>query len=123
MTAALNSPYLPTRKIVLDILVLVAYLNDHEHFQRVIAALETLSTANNEPATPFAYWFKTWETALHGRGRLGTLVGASEDIKKHGGVDPSLNDYTVCHSPNLCERESHRRHLTGYQPPCSEYAL
>lgn len=26
---------------------------------------------------------------------MGTVVGASEEIKKHGASDPSLNDYTV----------------------------
>ena len=61
----------------------------------VVSALESLSAANNEAGNPYAYWFKSLETALAGRGKMGTLVGASDEVKRHGGIDPSLNDYAV----------------------------
>ena len=32
---------------------------------------------------------------LGGRGRMGSLVGASEEIRRNAGMDSSLNDYTV----------------------------
>ena len=62
----------------------------------VVSALEALSAANNEAGNPYGYRFKSLESVLAGRGKMGTLVGASDEVKRHGGIDPSLNDYTVC---------------------------
>lgn len=61
-----------------------------------MAALQTLSDDNHESGGCYAFWFKSFEQALIGRGKMGTLVGASEEVKRHGGPDPSLNEYTVC---------------------------
>lgn len=63
--------------------------------QQVIDALTTLSETNHEHGSCYTFWFKSFEQALVGRGRMGTLVGASDEIKRHGGVDTSLNEYTV----------------------------
>jgi cytokinesis protein len=35
------------------------------------------------------------EQSLSGRGKMGSLVGASEEVKRAGGIDSSLNDYAV----------------------------
>lgn len=35
------------------------------------------------------------EQALSGRGKMGSLVGASEEVRRAGGVDSSMNDYAV----------------------------
>lgn len=35
------------------------------------------------------------EQSLSGRGKMGSLVGASEEVKRTGGVDSSLNEYAV----------------------------
>ena len=61
----------------------------------VVAALETLSSSNNESGGPYEYWFKSMEQSLSGRGKMGSLVGASEDVKKAGGLESNLNDYAV----------------------------
>lgn len=95
IASSLNTPHLPTRKILLDVLCFLDYYQDGQVHHLVIAALEALSAANNEGGNPYAYWFKSLETALSGRGKMGTLVGASDDVRRHGGVDTSLNDYTV----------------------------
>lgn len=95
IASALNTPNLPTRKLLLDLLCFLEYYNDGQCHNLVISALEALSSANNEAGNPYAFWFKSLESALAGRGKMGTLVGASDEVKRHGGVDPSLNDYTV----------------------------
>lgn len=64
----------------------------------MLGALELLSTVNNEPSTCYAFWFKSLESALAGRGKMGTLVGASEEIRKNGGIESSLNDYAVSYA-------------------------
>lgn len=95
IASALNTPHLPTRKLLLDLLCFLEYFNDSQCHNLVVSALEALSATNNEAGNPYAYWFKSLEVALAGRGKMGTLVGASDEVKKHGGIDPSLNDYTV----------------------------
>ncbi|KAJ8469007.1 hypothetical protein ONZ51_g9273 [Trametes cubensis] len=95
IASALNTPNLPTRKLLLDLLCFLEYYNDGQCHNLVISALEALSSANNEAGNPYAFWFKSLESALAGRGKMGTLVGASDEVKRHGGVDPSLNDYTL----------------------------
>lgn len=64
-------------------------------FPLVINGLEALSTANNEAGTSYAYWFKSMEQSLSGRGVMGSLVGASDEVRR-GGPDSSMNDYAVC---------------------------
>jgi cytokinesis protein len=66
----------------------------------VIAGLEALSASNNEGSGCYDYWFKSMESSLSGRGKMGSLVGASEEVKRTAGVDSSLNEYAV--SKLLC---------------------
>ncbi|KAJ7938156.1 armadillo-type protein [Mycena leptocephala] len=95
VASSLNTPHLPTRKLLLDLLSFLAYWNDGEAHSLVVAALEALSSANNEGDGCYDYWFKSMELSLSGRGKMGRLVGASEEVKKTGGIDNNLNEYTV----------------------------
>jgi cytokinesis protein len=98
ITSSLNTPHIPTRRIILDILVGVAYWDKGEKGEKlpqVISGLEALSMANNEPDGCFSYWFKSLENSLAGRGKMGSLVGASDEVRQGGGNDSSLNDYAV----------------------------
>jgi cytokinesis protein len=96
VASSLNTPHLPTRKLVLELLCFLSYWNEGYAHPLVVIALEALSSANNEPNSCYAYWFKSLEHALSGRGKMGSLVGASEEVRKAGGPDSSLNDYAVC---------------------------
>ena len=77
------------------------YQYDGEYQQNVLSGLENLSTSNNEGSDPFSYWFKSMETSLTGRGKMGSLVGASDEVKRAGGTESSLNDYAVREQPIL----------------------
>lgn len=79
----------------MEVLCFLTYKNDGEALGLVVSALETLSTSNNEGNDPYGYWFKSMEQALSGRGKMGSLVGASEEVKRAGGLESSLNDYAV----------------------------
>jgi cytokinesis protein len=94
VASSLNTPHVPTRKLLLDLLSFMVYWDKGQAYPLVVAALEALSTANNESGC-YGYWFKSMEAALSGRGKMGSLVGASEEVRKAGGVDSSLNDYAV----------------------------
>ncbi|THH08533.1 hypothetical protein EW145_g2635 [Phellinidium pouzarii] len=85
-------------------------------------ALEALSTANNESG-PYVYWFHSLESILLGRGKMGSLVGASEEIRKNAGMDSSLNEYAQAnllvihgvldHIDDLDLRIHHRTQMEG----------
>ena len=95
MASSLNTPHLPTRKLLLELLCFFVYWNDdYQACFLVVAALDALSISN-ESAGCYTYWFKSMEAALAGRGKMGSLVGASEEVRKAGGIDSSLNEYAV----------------------------
>ncbi|PPQ65095.1 hypothetical protein CVT24_003056, partial [Panaeolus cyanescens] len=94
IASSLNSPYIPTRKIILEILIYLAVSRNAEAHPQVLAALETLSISNNDTHGSFDYWFKSMEQSLSGRGKMGSLVGASEEVRK-AGSDGILNDYAL----------------------------
>ena len=79
----------------MEVLCFLTYRNEGEALDLVIAGLENLSSSNNEGNDPYGYWFKSMEQALSGRGKMGSLVGASEEVRRAGGVESSLNDYAV----------------------------
>ncbi|KAH9830929.1 uncharacterized protein C8Q71DRAFT_716099 [Rhodofomes roseus] len=95
MTASLNSPHLLTKKIIVDVLTGLTLFEHGQMAPLVLEALESLSTSNGEPASSYAYWFKSLESLVSGRGKMGTRVGASEEVKKNAGQDASLNEYAV----------------------------
>lgn len=96
ITSALDTPHLPTRRLLLDILVFLVYWNDGANYQTVITGLESLSEDNDEAGNAYAYWFKSLQTVLAGRGKMGSKVGASEDFKRNGGEpDGLLTEYLV----------------------------
>lgn len=81
--------------MLVELLSFLVYWNDGEALNLVISALETLSSNNEQEHTPYAYWFQNMETILSGRGKMGSLVGASEDVRKNAAMDGSVNDYAV----------------------------
>ena len=95
IASSLTSPHLPTRKSLLELLCFLTYWNDGEAYGLVLTALEALSASHNEGGGCYDSWFKSLEHSLSGRGMMGSLVGASEEIKRTGGIDSSLNEYAV----------------------------
>lgn len=91
---SLATPHIPTRKVILEILTYFAANNEGEFQPLVVSALEALSATQNESGC-YQYWFRALETTLAGRGKMGSLVGASDEVKKSGAVEASLNEYAV----------------------------
>jgi cytokinesis protein len=113
MASSLNTPHLPTRKLLLDLLSFLVYWNDGEAHYLVVAALEALSLSNDGLSSCYDYWFKSMEAALSGRGLWGSLVGASDEVRKAGGIDSSLNEYAV-RSRDISNISSWHAHIDGY---------
>ena len=107
IVSSLNSPHLPTRKLICEVLLSIIYVNKQDALALVFPALESLTRSNEDPKvkngpedrrnTPgyYDYWFKSLESALLGRGKMGSLVGASEEVRKGSGHDSSLQEYAV----------------------------
>ncbi|PSS22665.1 hypothetical protein PHLCEN_2v3031 [Hermanssonia centrifuga] len=96
ISSALNTPHLATRRLVLDVLVFLVYWNDGQACNLVVNGLEMLSKDNQENGGCYSYWFKSLRAVLSGRGRMGSLVGASLDFRRHGReVDASLTEYLM----------------------------
>ncbi|TFK46436.1 hypothetical protein OE88DRAFT_920438 [Heliocybe sulcata] len=93
MTSALSSPHIATRKLIMDLLVFFLYYDDSRGYRAVIEALIELSKAENEAPTPFAYWFKSWEKTMLGRGKMGSAVAASKEVREAG--NDGLSEYTI----------------------------
>lgn len=86
-------------------LTFIAYYEDGQGHSLVISALEAL----NDGGSCYEFWFKSLEQALSGRGKMGSLVGASEEVRR-AGMDSSLNEYAVCLFHVKCQK----CHLTGH---------
>lgn len=86
--------HIPSRRLVAEILIFLCYYNNGIAHESVLKAMDALSAANNETGR-YDYWFQSLSATLSGRGKMGSLVGASEDVKKHGGTEAALNEYAV----------------------------
>jgi hypothetical protein len=53
-----------------------------EALNLITGALEVVSVENSAGNSPYAYWFASFEKSISGRGKMGSLVGASEEVRK-----------------------------------------
>ncbi|GJE96459.1 hypothetical protein PsYK624_126560 [Phanerochaete sordida] len=97
ITSALSIPHLPTRRLVLDILIFLVYWNDGAGCEMVVRGLEALSEDNDEPGGCYAFWFTSLHALLAGRGKmLGSPVGASPDFRRAGAASEAhLTEYLM----------------------------
>lgn len=95
IASSLNSPRLASRKLVVEVLTFLAY-RVPETLNLVTGALETVSITNNVGTSPYAYWFASFERSISGRGKMGSLVGASEEVRKNAATESNINEYAVC---------------------------
>lgn len=90
---SLVSPPIQTRKLVCEILAFLCHVDLPKGQELVLKAMEKLKDHRREYAR-FDAWLKLLDMTLDGRGRMGSLVGASEDVRKLG-TDNHLSDYAV----------------------------
>lgn len=84
IVASLTSPQLPTRKIALELLI---FLNNRNAVgaSLVLKGLDEVQRARGA-ISRFEIWFRYFEQALDGRGRMGSVVGASDAVKSLRGA-------------------------------------
>lgn len=125
IAASLASPSIPTRKMAAELLMFFVGREKPKGFNLVFRALEDLAQSRKALST-FDVWFRYWEEAIDGRGKMGSAVGASEAVmslrgsgardmamklangssSQMGILDTSLSEYAVSLSPLVSCLES-----------------
>jgi hypothetical protein len=94
IASSFNSPRLPARKLVAELLTFLTYRSP-EALNLITGALEAVSISNNAGNSPYAYWFASFESSISGRGKMGSLVGASDEVRKNATTESNINEYAV----------------------------
>ncbi|KAI9259027.1 hypothetical protein BDA99DRAFT_484089 [Phascolomyces articulosus] len=94
---SLISPPIQTRKLVCEVLAFLCHVDLPKGQETVLKGMDKLKDYRREFGR-FDAWFKLLDATLDGRGRMGSLVGASEDVRRLGGQgapDSHLSDYAL----------------------------
>lgn len=95
LAASLTSPRLNTRKFVSELLTFLCHWADGQGHLKVLQALDNLKTQQGENAR-FDAWIRIVEVTIDGRGKMGSLVGASDEVRSGGiGMENLLMEYAV----------------------------
>jgi len=93
--SSIVSPHLPTRKVVAEILTFLCHWDLPNGHAAVLAGMDQLKSALGELGR-FDAWMRLLEVTVDGRGRMGSLVGASDELRKGGmGIDSILMEYAL----------------------------
>lgn len=95
LATSLISPRLSTRKLVSEVLTFLCHWGDGEGHVKVIQAMDSVKAQNNENGR-FDAWMRLVEVTVDGRGKMGSLVGASDEVRSGGvGMENLLMEYAV----------------------------
>ncbi|KAI5245701.1 FH2-domain-containing protein [Aureobasidium subglaciale] len=93
--ASLISPRLNTRKLVSEVLTFLCHWAEGRGHQKVLQALDSLKSSQGENGR-FDAWMRIVEVTVDGRGKMGSLVGASDEVRSGGiGMENLLMEYAV----------------------------
>ncbi|KAK3686704.1 hypothetical protein LTR37_019541 [Vermiconidia calcicola] len=95
LAASLTSPRLNTRKLVSELLTFLCHWADGQGHFKVLTALDHLKAQQGENGR-FDAWMRIVEVTIDGRGKMGSLVGASDEVRSGGiGMENLLMEYAV----------------------------
>ncbi|KAI2629068.1 putative cytokinesis protein sepA [Hypomontagnella submonticulosa] len=95
LVTSLISPRLTTRKLVSDVLSFLSHWDNGEGHLKVIQAMDVVKSQQNENGR-FDAWMRLVEVTVDGRGKMGSLVGASDEVRSGGiGMENLLMEYAV----------------------------
>ncbi|KAB8416371.1 hypothetical protein FH972_024890 [Carpinus fangiana] len=95
IAASLTSPRLNSRKLVSEVLTFLCHCADGQGHLKVIQAFDQLKTVQGENGR-FDSWVRIVEVTVDGRGKLGSMVGASDEVRSGGiGMENMLMEYAV----------------------------
>ncbi|KAL6702874.1 hypothetical protein ACN47E_000836 [Coniothyrium glycines] len=86
---------LNTRKLVSDVLTFLCHWGEGSGHEKVLQALDNLKAQYGE-SSRFDAWMRIVEVTVDGRGKMGSLVGASDEVRSGGiGVENLLMEYAI----------------------------
>ncbi|KAJ5578900.1 Diaphanous autoregulatory [Penicillium hetheringtonii] len=92
---SLASPRLNTRKLVSEVLTFLCHWAEGQGHQKVLQSMDKVKHDHNETGR-FDAWMRIVEVTIDGRGKMGSLVGASEEYRSGGiGMENLLMEYAV----------------------------
>ncbi|KAI9695574.1 MAG: hypothetical protein M1836_006414 [Candelina mexicana] len=95
LATSLISPRLTTRKLVSEVLTFLCIWADGQGHLKVLQALDHVKNVQGENGR-FDAWMRIVEVTIDGRGKMGSLVGASEEVRSGGiGMENLLMEYAV----------------------------
>ncbi len=95
IACSLSTPYIPSRRVATDILTFMCYSQgDPALYDAVNLGFDALGNGNGASGR-YEFWLNSFLETISGRGKMGSLVGASDDIRRHGGADSHINEYAV----------------------------
>ncbi|KAF8427296.1 hypothetical protein EV426DRAFT_529656 [Tirmania nivea] len=95
LTASLTSPRVTTRRLVSEVLTFLCHWDRPNGHAKVLAALDQIKNNQGETGR-FDAWLRIVEVTIDGRGKLGSLVGASEEVRSGGiGMENLLMEYAL----------------------------
>ncbi|KAL8895001.1 MAG: hypothetical protein Q9207_008339, partial [Kuettlingeria erythrocarpa] len=95
LATSLISPRLTTRKLVSEVLTFLCHWAEGEGHLKVLQAMDHVKTQQGENGR-FDAWMRIVEVTIDGRGKMGSLVGASEEVRSGGiGMENLLMEYAV----------------------------
>ncbi|KAG7289022.1 hypothetical protein NEMBOFW57_005383 [Staphylotrichum longicolle] len=95
LATSLVSPRLTTRKLVSEVLTFLCHWGEGKGHLKVIEAMDVAKNQQGENGR-FDAWMRLVEVTIDGRGKMGSLVGASEEVRSGGiGMENLLMEYVV----------------------------
>lgn len=95
LATSLISPRLTTRKLVSEVLTFLCHWAEGEGHLKVLQAMDHVKNQQGENGR-FDAWMRIVEVTVDGRGKMGSLVGASEEVRSGGiGMENLLMEYAV----------------------------
>ncbi|KAJ1680355.1 hypothetical protein EV182_000137 [Spiromyces aspiralis] len=93
---SIDAPSLNTRRLVAELLTFLCYCDPPSGHDAVLGGLEAFQSFRGSDNV-FEPWLRSVEMAVDGRGRMGSLVGASSEIRSGSVTDRDLNDFVLAH--------------------------
>ena len=95
LVSSLTSPRLHTRKLVSEVTTFLCSWAAGEGHNQVLSAFDQIMHVSGETGR-FDAWMRIVEVTVDGRGKMGSMVGASEEVRSGGiGVENLLMEYAL----------------------------
>ncbi|KAF2471215.1 actin-binding FH2 [Lindgomyces ingoldianus] len=95
LAGSLISSRINTRKLVSDVLTFLCHWGEGTGHEKVLQALDNLKVQYGENGR-FDAWMRIVEVTVDGRGKMGSMVGASDEVRSGGiGMENLLMEYAI----------------------------